>query len=61
MGEGKSVVADSVYEFTSISGQNFLTEDPQWRICPECGRSLVLDWKPTPPSSTETVSDEGAS
>ncbi len=61
MREASSAVVHSVYEFTSICGQNFLTEDPARRICPECGRSLVLDWKPTPSSSTESVPEEGDS
>jgi len=36
----------SVYEFTSVCGQNFQTEDPDPRVCPECGQSAVVEWKP---------------
>jgi hypothetical protein len=36
----------AMYEFTSVCGQNFETEDPNCRACPECGRSAILDWKP---------------
>jgi hypothetical protein len=45
------VTVQPTYEFTSICGQNFQTSDPSQRVCPLCGRSMVLDWKPILPSN----------
>jgi DNA-directed RNA polymerase subunit RPC12/RpoP len=39
----------SVYEFTCICGRNFQTENPADIHCPDCGRALVLEWRPAYP------------
>jgi DNA-directed RNA polymerase subunit RPC12/RpoP len=39
----------SIYEFTCICGRNFQTDDPSDIRCPDCGRALVLEWRPAHP------------
>jgi len=39
----------SIYEFTCLCGRNFQTDDPSEIRCPDCGRALVLEWRPTHP------------
>jgi hypothetical protein len=50
----------AMYEFTSICGQNFETDDPNCRACPECGQSAVLDWKPAEIKDCERNQPDGA-
>jgi hypothetical protein len=55
-----AVTGPAIYEFTSVCGQNFETDDPNCRACPECGRSAVLDWKPAEAELFERIQRDGA-
>jgi hypothetical protein len=55
-----AVTEPAMYEFTSVCGQNFKTNDPNCRICPGCGRSAVLDWNPAEVERPERIQPDGA-